>query len=349
MLDAAVLIGRFQPVHHGHLALVREALARAPQVFIVVGSAYQARSPKNPFTWQERATMLRESLPETERHRVTVLPIRDHYNERLWAQAVQQAVIARTGPQARIALVGHFKDASSSYLAAFPEWSLVRMQRQASMDANTIRDAYFGALPGMLDVALAPLADDVPGATRRWLATFSHTPQYTYLQEEWRMLRDYRASWAGAPYPPIFVTVDAVVLCQQQVLLIQRARAPGKGLWALPGGFLEPHDTLWQSCLRELAEETHCELPESTWRAALQQVRVFDHPDRSQRGRTITHVHRFDLGNASVPPVRADDDAALATWVPIYEIAALEDQFFEDHFHVVSQMLPGVHARSDNA
>ena len=349
MLDAAVLIGRFQPVHQGHLALAHEALARAPQVIIVLGSAHQARSPKNPFTWQERAAMLREALPETERHRLTILPVRDHYNEPLWAHAVQQAVTVQTGPQARIALVGHFKDASSSYLAAFPGWSLIRMPRQGRMDAQAIRDAYFGATPDTLDAALAPLADGVPAATRRWLSAFSHTPQYAHLQEEWRMLRDYRASWACAPYPPIFVTVDAVVQCQQQVLLIQRAHAPGKGLWALPGGFLEPRDTLWQSCLRELAEETHCELPESTWRAALQQVRVFDHPDRSQRGRTITHVHRFDLGNASVPPVRADDDAALATWVPIYEISALEDQFFEDHFHVVSQMLPGVHARSDNA
>ena len=349
MLDAAILIGRFQPVHQGHLALVHEALARAPQVIIVLGSAHQARSPKNPFTWQERAAMLREALPETERHRLTILPVRDHYNEPLWAHAVQQAVTVQTGPQARIALVGHFKDASSSYLAAFPGWSLIRMPRQGRMDAQAIRDAYFGATPDTLDAALAPLADGVPAATRRWLSAFSHTPQYAHLQEEWRMLRDYRASWACAPYPPIFVTVDAVVQCQQQVLLIQRAHAPGKGLWALPGGFLEPRDTLWQSCLRELAEETHCELPESTWRAALQQVRVFDHPDRSQRGRTITHVHRFDLGNASVPPVRADDDAALATWVPIYEISALEDQFFEDHFHVVSQMLPGVHARSDNA
>ena len=349
MLDAAILIGRFQPVHQGHLALVHEALARAPQVIIVLGSAHQARSPKNPFTWQERAAMLREALPDTERHRLTILPVRDHYNEPLWAHAVQQAVTVQTGPQARIALVGHFKDASSSYLAAFPGWSLIRMPRQGRMDAQAIRDAYFGATPDTLDAALAPLADGVPAATRRWLSAFSHTPQYAHLQEEWRMLRDYRASWACAPYPPIFVTVDAVVQCQQQVLLIQRAHAPGKGLWALPGGFLEPRDTLWQSCLRELAEETHCELPESTWRAALQQVRVFDHPDRSQRGRTITHVHRFDLGNASVPPVRADDDAALATWVPIYEIAALEDQFFEDHFHVVSQMLPGVHARSDNA
>ena len=123
---------------------------------------------------------------------------------------------------------------------------------------------------------------------------------------------------------------------QNHVLLIRRAHAPGKGLWALPGGFLEPRDTLWQSCLRELAEETACALPEATWRAALQQVTVFDHPDRSQRGRTITHAHYFDLQHPPLPEVRAGDDAAHAEWVAIDQLASMEDAFFEDHFHIVN-------------
>ena len=72
----------------------------------------------------------------------------------------------------------------------------------------------------------------------------------------------------------------------------------------MPGGFIEQRETVWQSCLRELAEETHCDVPEATLRAALQSVAVFDHPDRSQRGRTITHAHYFDLGNAPCPPCR---------------------------------------------
>ncbi len=124
--------------------------------------------------------------------------------------------------------------------------------------------------------------------------------------------------------------------CQDHVLLIRRAHAPGKGLWALPGGFLEPRDTLWQSCLRELAEETHCALPEATWRAALQQVAVFDHPDRSQRGRTITHAHYFALSDALPrPAVQGGDDAAQATWFPLRDVADLEECFFEDHFHIL--------------
>ncbi len=86
-------------------------------------------------------------------------------------------------------------------------------------------------------------------------------------------------------------------------------------------------------------EETHCDVPEATLRAALQSVAVFDHPDRSQRGRTITHAHYFDLGNAPLPAVQADDDALQAEWIPVGQIAALEAEFFEDHFHMLDHFL----------
>ncbi len=115
-----------------------------------------------------------------------------------------------------------------------------------------------------------------------------------------------------APYPPVFVTVDALLRCQGRVLLIRRGHAPGKGLWALPGGFVEPNDTLWQSCLRELQEETHCTLPEERLRAALRGQQVFDHPQRSLRGRVITQAYFIDLGNDTLPEVLGGDDAAHA-------------------------------------
>lgn len=339
MHDTALLIGRFEPVHSGHLALLHEALRQAPQVIVVVGSAWQARSPKNPFTWQEREAMLRDALPEPDRARVQVLPVRDYYNEAVWVQAVRQGVAQRTPQGARIALVGHFKDATSSYLRAFPGWTLIDLPRQGSMDATTIRDAYFAATPATVGAALAPLSAEMPASTLALLQNFAQTPHYPALQEEWQMLRSYRQAWSAAPYPPVFVTVDAVLRCQDQVLLIRRARAPGKGQLAVPGGFIEQRETVWQSCLRELVEETHCHLPEATMRAALQSVAVFDHPDRSQRGRTITHAHYFDLGDVPFPVVQADDDAALVQWTRIDQLAGLEEEFFEDHFHMLDHFL----------
>lgn len=339
MHDTALLIGRFEPVHSGHIALLQEALRQAPQVIVVVGSAWQARSPKNPFTWQEREAMLLQALPEADRARVQVMPVRDYYNEAVWVQAVRAGVAERTQPGARIALVGHFKDATSSYLRAFPGWSLIDLPRQGSMDATTIRDAYFGATPDTVATALAPLAAEIPASTVAALQAFAYTAHYPALQEEWRMLRRYREAWAKAPYPPVFVTVDAVLRCQDHVLLIRRAHAPGKGQLAVPGGFIEQRETVWQSCLRELVEETHCDLPEATMRAALQSVAVFDHPDRSQRGRTLTHAHYFDLGDAPFPTVQADDDAMHVEWVPVARIAAMEAEFFEDHFHMLDHFL----------
>ena len=339
MYDTALYIGRFEPPHAGHLALVQRALDSAPQVIVIMGSAWQVRSPKNPFTWQERADMLLGALPAAERGRVQVLPVRDYYNEARWVAAVRAAVAECTPPHARIGLVGHFKDATSSYLSAFPGWTLIPMERQGSIDATTIRDAYFGATPATATAALAPLADQIPASTLTALGTFAQQTEYTTLQEEWRVLRAHRQSWAHAPYPPVFVTVDAVLRCRNQVLLIRRAHAPGKGQLAVPGGFIEQRETLWQSCLRELAEETHCAVSEAQLRSALQSVAVFDHPDRSQRGRTITHAHYFDLGDVPLPAVQADDDALQAQWVPVAQLTALEDRFFEDHFHMLDHFL----------
>ena len=48
-----------------------------------------------------------------------VLPVRDYYNETRWVQAVRASVAQQVPADARIGLVGHFKDATSSYLS---EW-----------------------------------------------------------------------------------------------------------------------------------------------------------------------------------------------------------------------------------
>jgi bifunctional NMN adenylyltransferase/nudix hydrolase len=137
----------------------------------------------------------------------------------------------------------------------------------------------------------------------------------------------------------VLVTVDCVVKCRDRVLLIRRGQAPGKGLLAVPGGFLEQRETTQQAALRELDEETHLALPPATLRACLKATDVFDQPDRSQRGRTITHGHFFDLGERELPQLQADDDAEAAEWAPIAGLCELEDRFLDDHFQMLDHYL----------
>ena len=111
--DAAILIGRFQPFHNGHAGLLQTALTTAAQVVVVLGSAFHARSPKNPFTWQERAAMIAATLPEAQRARVHYVAVRDYYDDGLWADAVRRAVAGALPAAQRVTLVACFKDATS--------------------------------------------------------------------------------------------------------------------------------------------------------------------------------------------------------------------------------------------
>jgi bifunctional NMN adenylyltransferase/nudix hydrolase len=183
------------------------------------------------------------------------------------------------------------------------------------------------------------LEEALPLAIRQYLKAWSALPHYAALVEEHRFVAKYKAAWKKAPYAPIFSTVDAVVECAGHVLLIKRGGFPGKGQWAVPGGFVEQRERLLQSAIRELGEETKLAVLESTLEGALVDVKVFDHPDRSQRGRTITHAHYFDLSSDALPSVEAADDAAQVEWVPIAGLAGMEEQFYEDHYHILDSFL----------
>lgn len=337
--ELAVLIGRFQPFHNGHATLLQQALNTAPRMVVVIGSAFQARTPKNPFTWQERADMIRQCLSTADQERTTFLPIRDYYDEEKWLQAVRRDVASLSGQPSSICLLGHFKDATSDYLAQFDGWQLISVDRNSPVDATHIRDAYLGCTPEALEAILTTLSKSVPPTTLDFLRNWAKTPFYQAVCQEWRMLQKYKDAWSAAPYPPVFVTVDAVVRCANKVLLIKRGQPPGVGLHAVPGGFIEQRETAYQSAIRELREETQLDLPPATFKAALKGSAVFDHPDRSQRGRTVTHAFYFDLGEGPLPKVLADDDAQSADWIDIAEIPKMEDQFHDDHFHMLDHFL----------
>lgn len=339
--SAAVVIGRFQGLHLGQLALLRDALALAPRVAVVIGSAFHARTPRNPFTWLERAETIRLALSEAERERVVFVPVRDRYDMVRWVTEVHDLVHRALGEDARgpVALVGHHKDSSSDYLDEFPGWRLVHVALQGDLHSSALRDALFAAAGHPLEPALAALAAMVPSATLDFLRAWTELPCYRELAAEWAVLRAEKAAWESAPYAPVFVTVDALIECAGHVLLIVRGRAPGKGLYALPGGFLEPHETIYRSALRELQEETGLHLLPTEMAHALQGVRVFDHPDRSLRGRVITHAHHFRLAPRTLPEVAGADDAVAARWVPIGELAALEERMHDDHFHILDSFL----------
>ena len=338
--DYLVYVGRFQPFHNGHLEVLRRALARADKVIVVLGSARRARNIKNPFSDSEREQMIAASvkaMDESAMERVVFCPVRDYYNNEKWVAAVRGAVNSIVSPKSNIGIIGHLKDDSSYYLHEFPDWHLAHEDNVAGLSATDLRRCLFAE--NVLPEAWASLALAVPPNVLAFLTNFRMSPPFADLAGEFAAVEKSKAAWSAAPYPPVFVTVDAVVRCNDKVLLIRRGGYPGRGQWALPGGFVEQNERLQDAAIRELAEETGFAIRDDVLRKYIAGAAVFDDPNRSVRGRTITHAYFFDLGNHELPPVAAADDAAEARWFAVDSLRDMEAEIFEDHIHIMDRFL----------
>ena len=345
--DLGVYIGRFQPFHLGHLHIVIEALKRVRYLTILVGSSCVPRSYFNPFTFEERRAMILASLPVELRGRVFVQPLLDMtYNDPAWVVQVQEKAkgaaehfFPMDGDS--VALVGYQKDGTSFYLKMFPQWesiavpAFVAAGEDKPLSATPIREGLFDRTAYEVNAVYLP-AHALPDEVIQVIAEFSDTREFENLVEEYEYVKRYKSQFEGLSYPPIFQTVDALVVQSGHILLVKRKSRPGRGLWALPGGFLNAHERIVDAVYRELREETKIKVPDAVLRGSTVARETFDDVHRSARGRTITSAFLIRLPDGPLPKVKGADDAEKAKWVPLSEVT--QDKMFEDHFHVIKKM-----------
>jgi bifunctional NMN adenylyltransferase/nudix hydrolase len=327
--EFSVFIGRFQPFHAAHMALIKEALTQAQTAIVVIGSYKKAPSPRHPWSGEERETMMRAALTSEENARVKVVFVRDYlYKNHLWLADVSRQVNEILGDSESVVLIGHEHDHSSDYLQAFPQWEKRLLPNIDSMPhATDIRRLYF-----MHDAAYKKF---VHPKTAEYLEGFKTTTKFKNLKAYFDVIREAKEDWSGAPFAPIFHTVDAVVIKSGHVLCVRRGKAYGGGQIALPGGFLNEFEPIRAGALRELKEETAIALSKEELDKYIKDEHTFDYPDRSERGRTITSAFFIDLGLGPLPKVKGSDDADKAWWMTLNEFYTREEEFFEDHAHII--------------
>lgn len=329
--STAVIIGRFQPFHAMHLRMLRHALGLAERVVVVLGSHRRARSTRNPFSSEERERLIRACLTAEESARVRCVAVRDYlYGDNPWIVEVTRAVRQEALPGG-ITLVGFAKDRTSSYLQWFGDWRVEDIGAVSDLSATQLRDAWFEERP-YPDGAL-------PEPVAAWLDAERGSERFVALREEHAFLADYRAKWDAAPYAPTFVTTDAVVVQSGHVLVVRRVGLPGRGLWALPGGFVRPHERLVDAAVRQVREEAGLKVSAARLRDAIVDQRVFDHPDRSLRGRTITHAWCLHLRDPGLHDVATGRRTDRVRWMPLADLSLEEDTFFEDHVDIIRHFI----------
>jgi len=332
--DTLVLIGRFQPFHTAHLLLAHRATANCKKLIFICGSANQPRTYKNPFTFDERYKMIKYATGGLDLSIHVEANPDTIYNDQAWAVRVQALVAKHTVPGEKIGIIGHKKDPSSFYLDTFPQWGFEEVELLEPLDATDIRNLYFKR-----DVNMNFIKNVVPKTTFDFLDQFKETPEYEQIIREREFLIENAKQYASLKYPPIFVTADAVVIQSGHVLMIKRRAEPGKGLWALPGGYVnaQTDKNVEDAAIRELREETLIKVPGPVLRGSIVRSKVFDAVDRSPRGRIITHAFYIQLPDGELPKVKGSDDAEKARWVPIAEVRS--EECFEDHYEILTHFL----------
>ncbi len=134
-----------------------------------------------------------------------------------------------------------------------------------------------------------------------------------------------------AQFPAFAVTVDVVVLtlCDRlSVLLVRRGVAPFEGMWAIPGGFKRPDETLDGAARRELAEETGVD-----GKALLTQFGAYGDPGRDPRMNVVTVAYLAVL--REVAGVVAGTDAADAALVPVADALEGKIELAFDHARIL--------------
>jgi cytidyltransferase-like protein len=143
------IIGRFNPIHIGHMSIIEEMMSKSDISVILVGSSNVSMSKENPFSFDERKKMLQKIYPE-----LIILPIPDLGNLNLWVSEVEHligTVVSKFSKVEKIVLYTSKKDNDADL--RFNWCSMIGhsvcgiSEKSGGISATVIRDKFFSKTP----------------------------------------------------------------------------------------------------------------------------------------------------------------------------------------------------------
>ena len=339
--QVAIYIGRFATKHTGHDETIKYCLKKYDKTVVFIGSKNKRRTLKNPFPVEMIKNWIYNDFDCDDN--LVVQAINDYlYSDNKWIAQIEDFVYSLYNrDEYEFTIVGHEKDNSSYYLKIFPTWKVDLLPEfDNGISATSIRNLYFKNV-NITDEDRLEIKKHVSATVYKDLIKFTDTEAFSNLMEEKAYFEKEDAKFANYPYKDTlkFNCSDAVVVCDGNVLLIERTRAPGKGTWALPGGFVNTNESYEQAAIRELFEETCIKVPEKVLKGSLKRSKIFDNPKRNEGIPRITNAFYFEIGPdykngyPKLPKVKGADDAVNAKWISLAEVRHMV--LFDDHADII--------------
>jgi len=293
----AIFVGRFAPFHNGHEKILNHCNQNYDKTLVFVGSSNKRRTLKNPFSPEQ----IKEWILSSSNENTIVQFAKDFlYNDMKWITQIEDIVYTLFDKnKCEFTIVGHNKDESSYYLKIFPNWMVEELPNfEGGLNATDIREQLFIpqlAMGRKENYMFEEIKKQVPKKVYEDIILFIDTKEFQLLYEEKIYYEKEKEKFKDYPYPETlkFNCSDAVVVCEGNVLLIERKVSPGKGTWALPGGFVNINETYEECAIRELYEETKLKIPKKVLRGSSKGSKIFDNPKRNEGIPRITNAYYF--------------------------------------------------------
>ena len=371
-----VYIGRFQPFHKGHKAIVDltvKMMKPGDTFTVIIGSADQQETERNPLSASQRKEMLSIEL---EGYPVTISTINDSpYNYDLWIECLCAKMLGF-----KSATHDDFLEKQEDFIKGFSNICIVGMENveeymdriikyytyaptehfdlgisshvfseldtQTSVHGSSIRTLVCSEDEGHLENFYSVIKGLVDEKVLAYLKTVNF-PLIVY--NAYIKGINYAAS-TGCKYNSCFMTVDNIVFDKflDQVLLIKRK---DNGKFAIPGGFAEPYMNMKDNALRELEEETDITakmLKDAFVKIDELEPTLIDAPYRDPRSshkcNFVSAVYvwqsKVDALKNFIPYIKAGDDAVDTVWLSKEECEDLPAwRFHADHKKIICKLL----------
>jgi nicotinamide-nucleotide adenylyltransferase len=223
MTKRGIFIGRFQPLHNGHISVIRKALSEVDELIIGIGSSQHGYTELNPFTLEERTKMIVKSIKGNYK----IIPIPDIDDYPAWVKHVEKLcpkfeVVYTESPITKDLFNG------AGYEIRIPAF-------EAGVSGTKIRKS--------IAKRDSKWKSMVPAGTLEVILEAKGEERLYYLQENYK-------------YPKPTMTVDAVIEYAGGIVYVKRKNSPFKGQLALPGGHTESGENVEKAVIREVKEET---------------------------------------------------------------------------------------------
>lgn len=311
-MKIGIVIGRFQGFHEGHRHLLQSAWQKCDELVVLLGSSNKAPSIRNPFSVEQRKEFIEANVPQVVWR---FEELEDYlYDDDKWLNQVK-TLLEYYKLKGEVTIFAHEKE-GNDYLDLFSDIGYTKISGLEGFDGTSFRKEMFENRHSVV----------------------------AHVQDDWDFYQQEKEKFAFYPYPETlnFCCADAVVECMDHVLLIKRKNAPGKGLWALPGGFKNNDETYLECAIRELKEETGIEI--GAWELSInvEQSRMFDSPKRGvgiPRNTMAVHIKLEGLGTWGFPETLAQDDASDVQWVALDKIGKGEFMLHDDHQDIIFTLI----------